>query len=105
MGVLKQTDIPTNTTVSVYDYCHNICNITDVSPCKTFSQSEDVYYGILVTLWILLALSTLEGILERFFGFMPHRQFLKPIPKLDIPNPVEQSEIPQNPIPGEQSEV
>ena len=60
-------------------YCENICNVTDISVCTTFNQSEDVYYGILITLWALLAISTLEGILERYLSFMPHRKFLEEI--------------------------
>ena len=32
-----------------------------------------------ITLWVLLALSTLEGILERYLSCMPQRKFLEPI--------------------------
>ena len=83
--VLSQIDIPSN--ISVHHYCENICNKTEISHpwislCRTFSQPPEAYHGILISLWILLALSTLEGILERFFKFMPHWQFLEPCAKL-----------------------
>ena len=64
---------------SIYGYCENICNLTDISVCTTFNQTEGVYHGILITLWVLLALSSLEGILERYLSFMPHRKFLEEI--------------------------
>ena len=64
---------------TAFDYCQNICNVTDISICSTFNQSQDLYYGILICLWVLLALSTLEGILERFLSFMPHCKFLEEI--------------------------
>ena len=64
---------------TVCSYCDNICNKTDISICSDFSQGEEAYHGLLITLWVLLALSTLEGILERYLSFMPHRKFLEPI--------------------------
>ena len=74
----------TNATVFDYSaYCQNVCNITDISICSTFNQSEDVYHGLLITLWVLLVLSTLEGILERFVNVMPHCKFLEPIQRED----------------------
>ena len=76
---LKPKDFPENVT-SASRYCENICDVTDISICRTFNQSEHLYQGILVSLWVLLALSTLEGIFERFFSFMPHRKFLEEIP-------------------------
>ena len=79
---LDQKELPTTlngTVYEVYDYCENICNVTDISICGTFSQPEEAYHGLLITLWVLLALSTLEGILERYLSWMPHRKFLEPI--------------------------
>ena len=74
---LEPKNLPFNATA--FDYCKNICNVTDISVCSTFNQSQDLYYGILICLWVLLALSTLEGILERFLSFMPHCKFLEDI--------------------------
>ena len=74
---LEPKVLPSN--VNIYGYCENICKLTDISVCTTFNQSEGVYHGILITLWVLLALSTLEGILERYLSFMPHRKFLEEI--------------------------
>ena len=74
---LEPKVLPVNATA--FDYCQNVCNVTDVSICSTFNQSQDLYYGILICLWALLALSTLEGILERFLSFMPHCKFLEEI--------------------------
>ena len=79
---LKPKEFPVNVT-SASRYCENICDVTDISLCRTFNQSEDLYQGILVSLWVLLALSTLEGILERYLSFMPHRKFLEEIPGQD----------------------
>ena len=62
-----------------FDYCENVCNVTDISICSTFNQSQNLYYEILICLWVLLALSTLEGILERFLSFMPHCKFIEDI--------------------------
>ena len=76
--VLESKVLPPNVT-SIYGHCENICNLTDIRLCTTFNQSEDVYHGISITLWVLLALSTLEGILERYWSFMPHRKFLEEI--------------------------
>ena len=75
-------DLPANVT-DAFGYCENICNVTDISICHTFNQSEDLYQGILLSLWVLLALSILEGIFERFFSFMPHRKFLEEIHNQD----------------------
>ena len=81
---LKRKDLPLNTTTeNVFGYCENICNVTDISICSTFNQSEKLYHGILISLWALLALSTLEGILERYLSFMPHCKFLEEIPSED----------------------
>ena len=79
---LEPKVLPENVT-DAFRYCENICNVTDISLCRTFNQSEDLYQGILVSLWVLLALSTLEGILERYLSFMPHRKFLEEIPGQD----------------------
>ena len=76
--VLESKVLPHNVT-SIYGHCENICNLTDISVCTTFNQTEGVYHGILITIWVLLALSTLEGILERYLNFMPHRKFLEEI--------------------------
>ena len=75
-------EIDTSSNISVSHYCENVCNKTDIRLCRSFSQPPEAYDGILMSLWILLALSTLEGILERFFKFMPHWQFLEPCAKL-----------------------
>ena len=75
---LEPKVLPPNVT-TIYGHCENICNLTDISLCTTFNQSEDVYHGISITLRVLLALSTLEGILERYWSFMPHRKFLEEI--------------------------
>ena len=74
-------------------HCENVCNKTETSLCRKFSQPQEVYDGILISLWILLALSTLEGILERFFKFMPHWQFLEPCAKL-----VKMNEVLHEPV-------
>ena len=73
--------LPVNATA--FDYCQNVCNVTDISICSTFNQSQDLYYGILICLWVLLALSTLEGVLERFLNFMPYCKFLEEIQSTD----------------------
>ena len=74
---LEPKVLPVNATA--FDYCQNVCNVTDISICSTFNQSQDLYYGILICLWVLIAVSTLEGILERFLSFMPHCKFLEEI--------------------------
>ena len=76
---LHHEKLPTNYKGTVCSYCDNICNVIDISICSDFSQPEEAYHGLLITLWVLLALSTLEGILERYLSFMPHRKFLEPI--------------------------
>ena len=76
-------DANNSTNATVFGYCQNVCNVTDISICRTFNQSEELYDGILIALWVLLALSTLEGILERFLVIMPHRQFLQEIQRED----------------------
>ena len=95
----------TNATVFDYSaYCQNVCNVTDISICSTFNQSEDVYHGLLITLWVLLVLSTLEGILERFLDIMPHCKFLEPIQRedQDAPDGSEEGvELQQRDIPPE----
>ena len=95
----------TNDTVFDYSaYCQNVCNVTDISICSTFNQSEDVYHGLLITLWVLLVLSTLEGILERFLDIMPHCKFLEPIHSedQDAPDGSEEGvELQQRDIPPE----
>ena len=80
--MLESKVLPPNVT-SIYGHCENICNLTDISVCTTFNQTEGVYHGVLVTLWVLLALSTLEGILERYLSFMPHCKFLEEINEED----------------------
>ena len=93
---LLHIDIPqidTSSNISVCHYCENVCNKTDISRCRIFSQPPEAYYGVLISLWILLALSTLEGILERFFKFMPHWQFLEPCAKL-----VKMNEVLHEPV-------
>ena len=95
----------TNTTnATFFDYCQNVCNVTDISICSTFNQSEDLYHGLLITLWVLLVLSTLEGILERFLDIMPHCKFLEPIHSedQDAPDGSEEGvELQQSGIPPE----
>merc|ERR1719464_889407 len=44
---LSQKDWPTDLNGTVYDYCENICNVTDISICGTFSQPEEAYHGLL----------------------------------------------------------
>ena len=90
--------------VTVFGYCQNVCNVTDISICSTFNQSEDLYHGLLITLWVLVCLSTLEGILERFLDIMPHCQFLQPIQREDEAAPEETKEgveLQQRDIPPE----
>ena len=87
---LEPKVLPNNATIS--GYCENVCNVTDISICSTFNQSQDLYYGILVALWILLALSTLEGILERYLSFMPHCKFLEEIQEEDKDAPAGSEE-------------
>ena len=74
---LEPKVLPFNATA--FDYCKNVCNVTDISICSSFNQSQDLYYGKLICLWVLLALSTLEGVLEKFLSFMPHCKFLEEI--------------------------
>jgi hypothetical protein len=81
-----------STNATVFDYCQNVCNVTDISICSNFNQSEELYHGILIAFWVLLALSTLEGILERFLEIMPHRQFLQKFSKGDKNAPAVQEE-------------
>ena len=76
-------DANNSTNATVFDYCQNVCNVMDISICNTFNQSEELYHGILIALWVLLALSTLEGILESFLFSMTHCQFLQEIPRED----------------------
>ena len=85
-------DATNSTNATVFDYCQNVCNVTDISICSTFNQSEELYHGILIALWVLLALSTLEGILERFLDIMPHCQFLQEIQREDQDAPAVQEE-------------
>ena len=97
-------DTRNSTNATVFDYCQNVCNVTDISICSTFNQSEELYHGILIALWVLLALSTLEGILERFLDIMPHCKFLEPIHRedQDAPDGSEEGvELQQRDIPPE----
>ena len=65
--------------------CTNICpdmlNQTIISNCNDYQTAlpRDFHIGYIVFLWILLALSTLEGILEKFVPWMPRNKFLEPI--------------------------
>ena len=95
-------DATNSTNATVFDYCQNVCNVTDISICSTFNQSEELYHGILIALWVLLALSTLEGILERFLDIMPHRQFLQEIQREDKDAPaVPEEAVALQDIPAE----
>ena len=97
-------DATNSTNATVFGYCQNVCNVTDISICSTFNQSEELYHGILIALWVLLALSTLEGILESFLDIdiMPHRQFLQKIPEEDKNAPaVRQEAVEIQDIPAE----
>ena len=88
---LEPKVLPFNATA--FDYCKNICNVIDISICSSYNQSQDLYYGILICLWVLLALSTLEGILERFVSFMPHCKFLEEIQDTDQGNLLKSIDI------------
>ena len=63
--------------------CRNICKLktSDLEACTSFSQSDLIFHAVLISLWSLLAISTIEGIIEQCFKFMPHRKFLEPIEK------------------------
>ena len=63
----------------VYEYCKDLCKHPMQDDCRAYSKSEQMFTDMLILLWILFVLSTLEGVLERYWNRMPHRQFLKPI--------------------------
>ena len=68
---------------TVYDYCKDICTHLEAKDdCRFYSHSVDsdrMLTDMLILLWILFVLSTLEGVLEHYWNRMPYRQFLKPI--------------------------
>ena len=65
---------------TVYEYCKDICDHQEAKDdCRFYSRSDRMLRDMLILLWILLVLSTLEGVLERYWNRMPFRQFLKPI--------------------------
>ena len=76
---LKRFD-ENNCEPTVYDYCKDICDHQEAKDdCRFYSRSDRMLRDMLILLWILLVLSTLEGVLERYWNRMPFRQFLKPI--------------------------
>jgi len=64
---------------NVYEYCKDLCQHPMKNDCRAYSRSDKMLTGMLILLWILFVLSTLEGVLERYWNRMPYRQFLKPI--------------------------
>ena len=64
---------------SIYDHCRNICEIVEDDDCRAFSESDQMLIGVLVSLWILLILSTVEGIFEQYWKSMPYCKFLQPL--------------------------
>ena len=76
---LKRFD-ENNCDPTVYEYCKDICDHQEAKDdCRFYSRSDRMLRDMLILLWILLVLSTLEGVLERYWNRMPFRQFLKPI--------------------------
>ena len=64
---------------NVYEYCKNLCKHPMQDDCRAYSKSDQMLTDMLILLWVLFVLSTLEGVLERYWNRMPYRQFLKPI--------------------------
>ena len=64
---------------SIFDHCKDICHEKEINVCSSFSLSEQVFHIVLITLWILLFISTLEGLFEQCFEFMPHKIFCEEI--------------------------
>ena len=75
------TNCDPNVYSTVYEYCKNICDHHQEAKdnCRFYSRSDRMLTDMLILLWILFVLSTLEGVLERYWNRMPYRQFLKPI--------------------------
>ena len=74
------TNCDPNVYTTVYEYCKNICTHMEAKDdCRWYSNSNRMLTDMLILLWILFVLSTLEGVLERYWNRMPYRQFLKPI--------------------------
>ena len=67
------------------DICNNMCslNATIIDKCNEYDETKflakESYIQYMVLLWSLLVLSTLEGILEKYFPWMPRNKFLEPI--------------------------
>ena len=73
---------------TVYEYCKDVCNhtmqddhsnATALDDCRFYSRSDEMLTDMLLLLWILFVLSTLEGVLERYWKSMPYCKFLEPI--------------------------
>ena len=71
--------LPITNSTSFFDHCKNICHEKEINVCSSFSLSEQVFHIVLITLWILLFISTLEGLFEQCFEFMPHKIFCEEI--------------------------
>ena len=68
--------------------CKEACNSTEsqLNHCREFSLPNESYETLLVFLWILVALSLLEGIFEKYFNWMPYNKYVQ---GLEIPNDKE----------------
>ena len=60
---------------SLFDHCKDICDPKEINLCKSFSLSEKCFHNVLIVLWILWLISTLEGLFEQCFKYMPYRLF------------------------------
>ena len=59
---------------------HNMCDKNEFAEFGFFYQLSFQRYMVL-TLWILLAMSCIEGVLEWYFSWMPHQRFFAPMKK------------------------
>ena len=75
----KHLPITNLQSTSFFDHCKNICHRNEINVCSSFSLSEQIFYIVLISLWILLIISTLEGLFEQCFEFMPHKMFCEEI--------------------------
>ena len=75
----EKKHLPITNSTSFFDHCKNICHRNEINVCSSFSLSEQIFYIVLISLWILLIISTLEGFFEQCFEFMPHKMFCEEI--------------------------
>ena len=55
--------------------CENICHLRDIKICQNLTLPRSFHYGALGLIWAMLLISCLEGLMERYFKFMPFNMF------------------------------